>query len=1044
MTRYLRMSCALVAFAGLLSAIACGGSNGTTDVPDGQVSDVPPVGDVLQPDAVDDTAQDMPTVDNVVQDTTGMDGTAQDSTGTDGTTPDSTGVDGTAPDSTAMDVSVDVAADIPVELPCIPECANAGDRQCAPGAQGFFQVCGTSDGCLKWGVAQDCGTGKACDGGSCLATCSSDPGCAQAGDKRCSSATAFQACAEVATGCFKFGEESPCLGAAVCVGDGSCECQHACAATGDRRCFAAEANLFQTCVEDPAGCRVWGEPTACEGSAVCKGTGVCEEVCVGDCPKAGDLQCGSGTTFQLCMTVQPGCLKWGAPEACPGALVCQAGKCQVECTSDAGCDAAGTPGCTAEGLARACEEVAPGCFKWGVSRSCPLHQACTGTACACEAPCVDGASACVADVDPHFRKACRADEAACTYWAYEDCGGGATCTDGACVPTCGSDPDCDEAGITRCESREAFATCVEVAGHPGCIQFGASAACPAHQECQVASGACACRVEAGCSAADARRCIDYDNAATCKADDKGCLYWSAPEPCPEGNTCSDGTCGPLCVSDLDCPAEGANRCTAEGLAQTCVEVPGTAGCIKWAPPQACPTHQVCSANGDCVCDNPCVSGQSRCIGLSQRQTCASQDLLGCTYWADAEACGEGDSCVKGECRMVVSPVVECGHVTFHLVNQGYSEVQLSGNFEGPTWVMQAATLVDGVWTASVDVQVAGRYEYKFIADGIWVRDPLNADSVGTPPMDNSVADVRFIRDCSTPDAGRCTASGTLETCQDNHGCAAWLPATDPCTSALQYCDGGACHAIVSPLVTDTSVTFTVRDQGFPVEVSGDFTSPAWGAYFPLETATGRRTATLLLADVPGLTAGRHLYKFHAPANSTWFFDPANPAMEDDGQGGFNSVLTIPEDCEPGCDTPGATRCVDSGTVETCGPDPDGCAAWLATPCGADRFCLRDACEPEPVIDPVAKTATFVVSDEQATSLKAVGDFTNPAWDLAVALVLVKTGPVWVGTTAALATGTYHYKLARNEGTGDTWYPDPNNPNQSDDGFGGKNSVFVIP
>lgn len=41
-----------------------------------------------------------------------------------------------------------------------------------------------------------------------------------------------------------------------------------------------------------------------------------------------------------------------------------------------------------------------------------------------------------------------------------------------------------------------------------------------------------------------------------------------------------------------------------------------------------------------------------------------------------------------------------------------------------------------------------------------------------------------------------------------------------------------------------------------------------------------------------LPAGRHLYKFVIDGGKQWVADPANPQREDDGQGGFNSVIEL--------------------------------------------------------------------------------------------------------------------------------------------------------
>ena len=931
--------------------------------------------------------------------------------------------------------------EVPQEVPCIPECTTAGDRQCVPGVQGMYQVCEEQEGCLAWGAAQQCPGSRACVQGQCLEVCESDPGCDQAGDRRCGSSTAFQACEEVSSGCFKYGAEQECPAAMACVGDGACQCQHACPAVGDRRCFAAEQDLYQECVENPSGCRVWSDAKECGQDSVCVGAGVCQPVCTSECDPKGALQCASGTTYQVCMEVQPGCLKWGDASPCPGTLTCQDGQCQVACIPDAGCDVPGTLRCADLGHQQACEQVVPGCLKFGAPEACPLHQACTGTRCECGNPCTQGQAECLPEVDPHDRKVCEIDPDGCTYWSYQDCGGGANCEGGQCVAICGSDPGCTAVGVTRCESLDSFSTCAEVAGHAGCIQFGAAAACPDHQQCDDVTGACACRVEGGCTAAGARRCVDYDNAAECLQDANGCLYWGAPQACPEGSTCSQGTCSPLCVSDLDCPATGTHRCSPTGQLRTCVEVPGAPGCIKWAPDQDCPQHQVCLDPAGCVCDDPCVSGQSRCLGLRQRQSCAAADALGCTYWGDPVACDAADSCVQGDCRRIVSPVVHCGEVTLNLVNQGYSEVFVSGNFQGPAWQSVNATLVDGVWTATFPVAATFLQPYKFIADGTWLLDPLNPATVGTPPLDNSAVEVVAVSNCTQVGATRCTADGALEACDENAGCPAWKPAVDPCTAPDRYCADGLCHPLQSPVVTATEVSFTVRDQGFAVEVGGDFTNPAWGTFFQMTQLAGRRSVTLLRADVPGLTAGRHAYKFHAPVAQYWFFDPANPEKEDDSMGGYNSIVTIPSDCVPGCGTVGLLRCKDQGVQQECALDGQPCPDWRDQACASWNFCLREQCEALPAIDGTARTATFVLPHEDSTSIQVRGSFTNPPWDEGGALSMSVVDGAWVATTGPLAPGPYQYKFVRN---GSEWFPDPFNPDQVDDGQGGKNSVFTIP
>jgi hypothetical protein len=395
---------------------------------------------------------------------------------------------------------------------------------------------------------------------------------------------------------------------------------------------------------------------------------------------------------------------------------------------------------------------------------------------------------------------------------------------------------------------------------------------------------------------------------------------------------------------------------------------------------------------------------------------------------------------------VTSPVVSCDDVTLNLVNQGWSDVKVAGTFSDPDWQSVPLELKAGVWTTTLSIAPAGTYEYKFIVDGTWMLDPLNDARVGTPPFDNNLFTVANVKTCDAPLDTQCAKDGSLEVCTDVAGCPAWKPAADPCTSATQYCETGVCHAIASPVVTDATVTFTVRDQGSQVEVTGDFTNPSWGAFIPLLPLTGRLSVTLQRAELPGLTAGKHPYKFHVPVVDVWFFDPANPEKVDDGKGGFNSILTIPPPCVPGCATQGETRCKDNGTMQTCGQDPYQCPAWLDEPCGKnpETHCLRTKCEPIPAVDATAKTATFLYPADASTAVTVVGDFTTPTWNVAAGLPMTLAGGLWSATSAALPPGTWKYKLVLNPGASETWIADPNNNWRENDGYGGWNCLFLVP
>lgn len=920
---------------------------------------------------------------------------------------------------------------------CVPECENEGDRRCVHNVAGMFQVCELKDGCLVWGTAQQCPGGGICLDGECKTECISDYGCTKTGDRRCATATAYQECYEAAPGCYKYGEKKTCLGAAVCVGDGQCECQHRCELL-DRRCFAAEPDLFQVCVEDVAGCRVFGQPESC-GEAVCMGAGVCVDVCKSNCDEKGKKECASATAFRICEEAQPGCLKWSDLIDCPGDLICADGSCQVQCTSDPGCTAVGVRGCLDGMTARTCVEVAPGCLKWSELTTCPAHQTCTPVAgCTCINPCSLGDAKCLPEIDPGYVMACAKDQAGCTYWGYIDCGPSFVCDKGQCVQVCLSDPGCTAPGVTRCETYYSMAVCEEVPQQPSCIQYGPPQMCPEHQVCDLDT--CRCRIEEGCTDVGLVRCVGYDYKSECKKDAYGCLYWDAPVACAFGTVCAGSDCSPVCSSDPDCTSVGISKCSSSNTIQTCVEV--EPGCIKWSYPASCPEHQKC-VDGACTCMETCQIGEKRCVTLNQYQTCDGPDPAGCSYWNPAQVCDGNKSCVLGECKEVSSPVVSCGEITLNLVDQGFSSVEVAGNFPGWNWGSQPMTIKDGVWTITITVTSPGTYEYKFITDGTWRLDPLNPNKNGTPPLDNSVVLVERVKTCDEVSATRCNEEGKLEVCEDMGGCPAWQPASDPCTDVTKYCEAGECHAIQSPVVTDKSVTFTVRYQGYPVEVAGDFTTPLWEVFIPLVPAPGRLSVTINSSDYPGLTPGQHQYKFRVPTTQLWFHDPANPDKVDDGQGGFNSVFTIPDSCVSDCQNQDETQCKDENTMKTCIADRDGCLKWGEQACNTPTYCLRNTCENIPVINASTKTVTFLYKNDSATAVLVAGSFTTPEWDKGVALVMSKSNGLW-SATATVQSGTYRYKFIVNPGPSETWVHDPYNPNKEPDGYNGFNSVFVIP
>ncbi|NNF05359.1 MAG: hypothetical protein HKN21_01230 [Candidatus Eisenbacteria bacterium] len=81
---------------------------------------------------------------------------------------------------------------------------------------------------------------------------------------------------------------------------------------------------------------------------------------------------------------------------------------------------------------------------------------------------------------------------------------------------------------------------------------------------------------------------------------------------------------------------------------------------------------------------------------------------------------------------------------------------------------------------------------------------------------------------------------------------------------------------------------------------------------------------------------------------------------------------------------------------------------------------------------------FTFVSPSASMVHLAGSFND--WSTTGDQLTKNAAGVWV-ITKPLDPGTYQYKFIVN---GTDWKVDPNNPNTSDDGFGGSNSELVVP
>ncbi|MBN1944503.1 MAG: glycogen-binding domain-containing protein [Bradymonadales bacterium] len=923
------------------------------------------------------------------------------------------------PDLTDFDLAPDAT--------CEDECTPEGSRRCFEDTPDMYQVCEIGeDGCRHWSLPRSCPGGQSCSAGVCSSVCQSDPGCLDTDSFRCTDIDSIQRCEERAADCYQFGTAQDCPQYMTCDDIDGCICDNDCSQAGDTRCLTDTQE--QICQQTSGGCLVWSTPRTCSGGGACT-SGACQDQCVSDpgCTEEGVAACYSLDQVVTCTEVETGCFRWGVPEDCPGSLLCYEGNCEVTCTSDAGCTEAGLIGCWGDGHQRVCQEVETGCFKWGEPIACPQHQACaSGTGCGCDDHCTLGDSACIPESDRPLLQECAEDAAGCLYWSYRFCDGGQICDGGECLDLCLSDPGCTAVGITQCYSSNSVRTCLEV--EEDCLQWGTPVNCPEHQSCQGTS--CQCIQATGCTSADTRRCDDATHYSICQQDDAGCLYWSASTECPPEQTCATetGVCSSSCTSDPGCTAAGLLRCNDLGQVQQCQQV--KPGCLKWGTPADCPEHQICSGSAGCLCDDACDAPLAAYCSLSGLLMTCTEDDNGCLYY-EPSSCPEDQLCVFDECTVVHSPVVQCGQVQFNVVDRDHTQVFVAGSFNDWSTTALPLTLDQGLWSATESFDLPGVYEYKLIIDGIWVLDPLNPDTTGSGYYTNNLVQVAVIQDCSTSDATRCASGGALEQCTDVSGCLTWLLADPPCTADNTYCAANSCHTITSPVVTETQVTFTVRDKGYTgLDIAGTFTDPAWGVFIPLTSAENHWSATIQRASYPGLTPGDHEYKYRTSTN-IWFFDPSNPNTVSDGLGSLNSILTI--GCVSECPEPDATRCDSETSYSSCQQADDGCTYWSSpTACASSpqRYCLTDSCLLFPLVDHTAHTVTFYYPYNDQARARVRGTFTDTDWSEEGAVEMSHSGNYWVGVldTTSLAAGEYWYKYCVNNCADLEWFSDPYNNN----------------
>lgn len=168
-----------------------------------------------------------------------------------------------------------------------------------------------------------------------------------------------------------------------------------------------------------------------------------------------------------------------------------------------------------------------------------------------------------------------------------------------------------------------------------------------------------------------------------------------------------------------------------------------------------------------------------------------------------------------------------------------------------------------------------------------------------------------------------------------------------------------------------------------VSIVGDFNNWNPASHNMTKKAGGVWSINLNLSE------GKYHYKFVVDGN--WITDPNNPDTIDDGFGELNSILSVPGGISTQTDEPKAAVAASDYTFEYQG-----------------------------AANNVYVAGNFNDWNDKATSLNNIG------------------GNRWV-SDIKLPPGEYIYKFV----VDGNWIPDPKNPAQVEDGFGGINSLLII-
>jgi 1,4-alpha-glucan branching enzyme len=284
-------------------------------------------------------------------------------------------------------------------------------------------------------------------------------------------------------------------------------------------------------------------------------------------------------------------------------------------------------------------------------------------------------------------------------------------------------------------------------------------------------------------------------------------------------------------------------------------------------------------------------------------------------------------------------------------------------------------------------------------------------------------------------------------------------------------------------VKSSGVEFVYTDASAKnVSVAGSFND--WNpSKNPL--AADKKGVWRLMLSLP---AGSHQYKFVVDGN--WKHDPSNPSDADDGHGGKNSLVEVKKSAASAVTASGGLKITKDGahfvyrnpsakTVNVAGdfnhwnassdaltkqkdgswravkklpvgkynykfvvdgnwlPDPDNTAASDDGYGGRNSVIeISAATLPPGSATRAIKAGVEFVYDGAAAGVSVSGSFNS--WNQSSHLLSKDKSGIWK-TVVPLGKGKHQYKFV----VDGNWLPDPGNPEISEDGYGGQNSVIEV-